>query len=70
MMTELPKYYTTLVNAVEDALESMEAASYGLARDRLIAGLQAAEEAYLELGEDERAADGSIPLTGRQPKSE
>lgn len=31
MMTELPKYYTTLVNAVEDALEAMEAASYGLA---------------------------------------
>lgn len=51
MMTELPKYYTALVNAAEDALEAMEAASYGLARDRLIAGFQAAEEAYLELGD-------------------
>ncbi len=58
-MADLPKYYTVLFNAVEDALGSLDAQNYGTARDRLIAGLQEAEEAYLALEESERAADDS-----------
>lgn len=47
-MAELPKYYTTLFNAVEDALSELLLQNYGRARDRLIKGMQDAEEAYLE----------------------
>lgn len=46
-MSELPKYYTTLFNAVEDALSELLLQNYGRARDRLIKGMQDAEEAYL-----------------------
>lgn len=46
-MAELPKYYTTLFNAVEDALSELLLQNYGRARDRLIKGMQDAEEAYL-----------------------
>ncbi len=68
MMTNLPKYYTLLFGAVEDALDDLDAHNYGAARDRLVTGLQAAEEAYLALGESDRSTDDVLPLTGRQPK--
>lgn len=51
-MSELPKYYTTLFHAVEDALAELLLQNYGRARDLLIRGIQNAEEAYLESGED------------------
>ena len=35
-MTEYQKMYTTLFNAVTDALEKMEAQNYGDAKDLLI----------------------------------
>ena len=47
-MTELPKYYTTLFHAVEDALAELMLQNYGKARDALIRGMQNAEEAYLD----------------------
>ena len=41
------KMYTTLFNAVTDALSAMEAQNYGEARQRLIAAQQQCEELYL-----------------------
>ncbi len=38
MMTNLPKYYTLLFGAVEDALDDLDAHNYGAARDRLVTG--------------------------------
>ncbi|MCI9121665.1 MAG: hypothetical protein HFG00_09115 [Oscillibacter sp.] len=45
-MNELPKYYTILFNAVEDALEALEQQNYGIAKKRLLQGQLQAEEAY------------------------
>ena len=47
-MNELPKYYTTLFHAVEDALSELLLQNYGRARDLLIKGMQDAENAYLD----------------------
>lgn len=47
-MNELPKYYTVLFNAVTDALAALERQDYGTARELLIQGQRAAEDAYAE----------------------
>ena len=41
------KMYTTLFNAVTDALEKIEAQKYGDAEDLLIAAQQQAEDIYI-----------------------
>ena len=41
------KMYTTLFNAVTDALEKTEAQNYGDAKDLLIAAQQQAEDIYI-----------------------
>lgn len=41
------KMYTTLFNAVTDALEKIEAQNYGDAKDLLIAAQQQAEDIYI-----------------------
>ena len=41
------KMYTTLFNAVTDALEKIEAQTYGDAKDLLIAAQQQAEDIYI-----------------------
>lgn len=45
---ELPKYYTVLFHAVEDALEALEEQNFGLAKELLILGQQHAEELFLK----------------------
>lgn len=47
-MNELPHYYTLLFNAVTDALAAQERLDFGTARELLIQGQRAAEEAYAE----------------------
>ena len=46
-MEDYQKMYTTLVNAVTDALEKIETQNYGDAKDLLIAAQQQAEEIYI-----------------------
>jgi len=45
---ELPAYYTVLFSAAADALEAMEQQNFGTAKERLLQGMQQAEELYLE----------------------
>lgn len=40
----LPAYYTVLCTRAADAIEAIEQANYGLARELLIKGMQEAEE--------------------------
>ena len=40
----LPAYYTVLCARAADAIEAIEQANYGLARELLIKGMQEAEE--------------------------
>lgn len=42
-MTEVPKFYTSLFNATEDALKAMERMDFGTARTLLIQGQIRAE---------------------------
>ena len=46
-MEDYQKMYTTLFNAVTDALEKIEAQNYGDAKDFLIAAQQQAEDIYI-----------------------
>ena len=46
-MTDYQKMYTTLFNAVTDALEKMEVQNYGDAKERLISAQQKTEEIYI-----------------------
>ncbi len=46
-MENLPKYYTTLFNAVTDALEELRGNNYLAARMLLETGQGAAEELYI-----------------------
>ena len=46
-MTDYQKMYTTLFNAVTDALAKIEAQNYGDAKDLLISAQQKAEEIYI-----------------------
>ena len=41
------KMYTTLFNAITDALEQMESQNFGTAKETLIAAQQKAEEIYM-----------------------
>ena len=46
-MTDYQKMYTSLFNAITDALEQMEKQNYGTAKETLIAAQQQAEEIYI-----------------------
>ena len=46
-MTDYQKMYTTLFNAITDALEQMEQQNYGTAKETLITAQQEAEENYM-----------------------
>ena len=46
-MTDYQKMYTTLFNAVTDALEKMEVQNYGDAKELLISAQQKTEEIYI-----------------------
>lgn len=52
-MTDYQKLYTTLFNAITDAVEELERANFGLAADRLRAAQQQTEEAYMEMDDTE-----------------
>jgi len=45
---ELPNYYTSLFNAVTDAILAIEQQNYGIAKEILIQAQQQSEERYLE----------------------
>ena len=47
VMTDYQKMYTTLFNAVTDALEKMEVQNYGDAKELLISAQQKTEEIYI-----------------------
>lgn len=47
-MPNYQKMYTTLFNAINDALEELEKQNVGLAREMLIAAQQKTEEMYIE----------------------
>ena len=46
-MPDYQKMYTTLFNAITDALEDIQKQNIGLAQDRLIAAQQQTEEFYI-----------------------
>lgn len=46
-MKEIPEYYTILFQAAEQAIQALEQQNYGLAKQILIDGEQAAEEAFV-----------------------
>ena len=46
-MNEIPEYYAILFRAAEQAIQALDAQNYGLAKQILISGEQAAENAYL-----------------------
>lgn len=52
-MRELPSYYTTLFNAVTDALRELEKQNYGNAKELLVHGQLQAEGECIALGERE-----------------
>ena len=45
---ELPKYYTSLFNAVTDAIQAISQQNYGLAKEILLQAQQKAEELFLD----------------------
>lgn len=53
-MNELPRYYTILFNAVEDAVAAMERMDFGTAKSMLVRGQILAEEAYLAQAQTEK----------------
>lgn len=53
-MEELPRYYTILFNAVEDAVAAMDRLDFGTAKSMLIRGQILAEGEYLALTEKEK----------------
>ena len=50
-MNEIPEYYSILFHAVEEAIQAMDAQNYGLAKQILIDGEQAAENAFVAKNE-------------------
>ena len=52
------KMYTTLFNAITDALGELEKQNYGLARELLMQAQCRAEELYLDADEDEESGEG------------
>ena len=49
----LPAYYTVLCARAADAIEALEQANYGLAKELLIKGMQEAEEIVISQDEAE-----------------
>ncbi len=47
IMNEIPEYYTILFHAAEQAIRALEQQNYGLAKQLLIDGERAAEEAFV-----------------------
>ena len=47
-MPDYQKMYTTLFNAITDALEEMQKQNIGLAQERLITAQQQAEDIYID----------------------
>ena len=58
-MANYEKMYSTLFNAITDALEQIEQQNFGSAKDLLIAAQQQAEEIYITAENYSR----SIPVT-------
>jgi len=57
-MQDLPKYYTVLFNAVEEAMAALERMDFGTAKTLLLRGQLQAEGEYLaaeEQGKEEEA---------------
>lgn len=52
-MNGLPRYYTVLFNAVEEALAALERQDFGTARTLLLQGQLRAEGEYAALAEEE-----------------
>ena len=50
-MKEIPEYYAILFRAVEQAIGALEMQNYGMAKQLLIDGEQAAEEAFVSENE-------------------
>ena len=48
---DFQKMYTTLFNAITDALEQLDAQNYGEAKETLIYAQQKAEEIYIDSAE-------------------
>ena len=48
LMTDYQPLYTTLFNAITDALRQMDAQNYGLSRDLLIRAQQKTEAYYMD----------------------
>ena len=46
-MNEIPEHYAILFRAVEQAIEALEMQNYGMAKQLLIDGEQAAEESFI-----------------------
>lgn len=61
-MKDIPKYYSVLFQAVESAINTIEAQNFGLAKQLLIAGEQEAEDAYLAEEEIIGMEQCSIPF--------
>lgn len=53
-MNELPRYYTLLFNAVEEAVAAMERLDFGTAKSMLVRGQILAEEEYCAMTEREK----------------
>lgn len=53
-MNELPKYYTVLFNAVEEAMAALDRMDFGIAKTLLLRGQLQAEGEYLAAGEASR----------------
>ena len=47
-MPDYQKMYTTLFNAMTDAIENIEEANYGIAKELLIQAQQKTEELYID----------------------
>ena len=56
-MNELPKYYTVLFNAVEEAMAALDRLDIGTAKTLLLRGQLRAEGEYLAAGEHERTEE-------------
>ena len=61
-MTDYQKMYTTLFNAVTDALEKMEVQNYGDAKELLISAQQKTEEIYITAQNYNRNISSDCPL--------
>lgn len=53
-METIPKYYSTLFNAVTEAIYALDAMNPDQARALLVWGQQTAEDEYLSAGEEVR----------------